>query len=37
MILMQLDFYRIPYVLVEGTVSERVAQVLGHLTALLGS
>ncbi|MBD2768282.1 AAA family ATPase [Hymenobacter sp. BT664] len=27
MILMQLDFYRIPYVLVEGSVAERVAQV----------
>ncbi|MBF9220559.1 AAA family ATPase [Hymenobacter ruricola] len=31
-ILMQLDFYRIPYTLVEGTVAERVAQVLSHLT-----
>jgi HTH-type transcriptional regulator, transcriptional repressor of NAD biosynthesis genes len=34
MILMQLDFYGIPYTLVEGTVAERVAQVLNHLTAV---
>lgn len=31
-ILMQLDFYRIPYTLVEGTVEERVQQVRKHLT-----
>ncbi len=34
MILMQLDFYNIPYTLVEGTVAERVAQVLSHLTVI---
>ncbi|MCC3152475.1 AAA family ATPase [Hymenobacter sp. BT770] len=32
MIIMQLDFFGIPYTLLEGTVAERVAQVLGHLT-----
>ncbi|MGY3087358.1 HTH-type transcriptional repressor of NAD biosynthesis genes [Hymenobacter sp. UYAg731] len=32
MILMQLDYFGIPYTLVEGTVAERVAQVLSHLT-----
>ncbi|GAB3324909.1 hypothetical protein GCM10027511_33700 [Hymenobacter humi] len=31
MILMQLDFYRIPYTLVSGTVAERVAKVRGQL------
>ena len=31
MILMQLDFYNIPYTLVEGTVAERVAQVRAAL------
>ena len=34
MILMQLDFYGIPYTLIDGTVAERVAQVLGHLTVI---
>lgn len=34
MILMQLDFYGIPFTLIEGTVEERVAQVLGHLTSI---
>ncbi|MET4073042.1 AAA family ATPase [Hymenobacter sp. UYCo722] len=32
MILMQLDYFGIPYTLVEGTVAERVAQVLNQLT-----
>ena len=32
MIMMQLDFFDIPYTLLEGTVAERVAQVMGHLT-----
>ncbi|SFP83631.1 AAA family ATPase [Hymenobacter arizonensis] len=32
MILMQLDFYGIPYTLVEGTVAQRVEQVKNHLT-----
>ena len=32
MILMQLDFYGIPYTLVEGPVEERIAQVLSHLS-----
>ena len=32
MILMQLEFYGIPFTLVEGTVAERVAQVLSHLS-----
>jgi NadR type nicotinamide-nucleotide adenylyltransferase len=31
-ILMQLDFYRIPYTLVKGSVQERVERVLSHLT-----
>jgi len=34
MILMQLDYFNIPYTLVEGTVEERVAQVLSHLTII---
>lgn len=33
MILMQLDYFGIAYTLVEGTVAERVEQVLSHLTA----
>jgi HTH-type transcriptional repressor of NAD biosynthesis genes len=32
MVLMQLDFYGIPYKLVAGTLAERVAQVRSHLT-----
>jgi nicotinamide riboside kinase len=32
-ILMQLDFYGIPYTLLEGTVPERVAQVMSQLGA----
>ena len=32
MIIMQLDFYGIPYTLIDGTVAERVAQVYSHLT-----
>ena len=35
MILMQLDYFGIPYTLVEGTVVERVAQVLSHLTTII--
>ena len=34
MILMQLDFFGIPYTLVEGAVAARVAQVLSHLTGI---
>ncbi|MDQ2772953.1 MAG: AAA family ATPase [Bacteroidota bacterium] len=34
MILMQLDFYGIAYTLVEGTVAQRVAQVLSQLTVI---
>ena len=30
-VLMQLDFYGIPYTLVEGSVADRVAQVAQHL------
>ena len=35
MILMQLDYFGIPYTLVEGTVAERVLQVISHLAGVI--